>query len=103
MYSRFQSGYEDIRSAGFSGLPSGRTLSDYKNFCHPKSGWQCCHLLQMKKQFLHRTLEKKANVGGLLFDEVQVKKGLVFDPSAFELVDFTDLHCSVTEEFLGLH
>ena len=78
-------------------------LIDYKNFCHPKSGWQSCHLLQMKKQFLHQKFGKKASVGGLLFNEVQVKERLVFDPSIWELVGFTDLDCSVTEEFLGLH
>ena len=38
-----------------------------------------------------------------MFDEVQVKEGLVFDLSTWELVGFTDLDCSVTEEFLGLH
>ena len=56
-----------------------------------------------EKQFLRQKLEKKASVSGLLFDEVQVKESNVFDPSTWELVGFTDLDCSVTKEFSGLH
>lgn len=34
---------------------------------------------------------KRGQLGGLFFDEVKIKEGLVFDPSTFELVGFTDL------------
>ena len=34
---------------------------------------------------------KHAKLGGLFFDEVRIKEGLVFDPSTWELVGFTDV------------
>ena len=37
LYSRSHS-YSDLRDSGFLKLPSGRTLSDYKNFSSSKSG-----------------------------------------------------------------
>ena len=34
---------------------------------------------------------EKGQLGGLFFDEVKIKEGIVFDPSTFELFGFTDL------------
>ena len=102
LYAKSHSYYEDMRTSGFLKLPSGRTLSDCKNFCYPKSGWRTNHLLQMKIHFQQLKLGKRAAVGGLLFDEVRIKEGLVFDPSTWELVGFTDLEESVTDEMINV-
>ena len=40
MYCKSHSMYEGMRSSGALILPSGRTLSDYKNFNAPQSGWR---------------------------------------------------------------
>eukprot|EP00112_Aurelia_sp_Birch-Aquarium-sp1_P020476 Seg529.4 transcript_id=Seg529.4/GoldUCD/mRNA.D3Y31 product="hypothetical protein" protein_id=Seg529.4/GoldUCD/D3Y31 len=77
--------------SGFLRLPTGRTLSDYKNFNRPGGGWNEQQLAEMRKRFVEKKLEDRARWGGLFFDEVKVKEGLVFDPSTWELVGFTDL------------
>jgi hypothetical protein len=51
IYSRSHSLYADIRDSGFLKLPSGRTLSDYKNFSSSKSGWQSSVLDAMRNNF----------------------------------------------------
>lgn len=91
MFSKSHAAYEDLRESGFLKLPSGRLLSDYKNFSSPRSGWQTSTLSEMKQKFEKTKIGKRGQLGGLFFDEVKIKEGLVFDPSTFELVGFTDL------------
>lgn len=81
IYSKSHSIYDDLRSSGFLKLPSGRTLSDYKNFCSSKSGWQVSVLDAMRESFKKQGVSESGKFGGLFFDEVKIKEGLVFDPS----------------------
>ena len=80
-----------MRDSGFLKLPSGRTLSDYKNFSSSKSGWQTSVLGAMRDTFNDQEIKKVGRFGGLFFDEVKIKEGLLFDPSSWELVGFVDL------------
>jgi hypothetical protein len=91
IYSRSHSLYADIRDSGFLKLPSGRTLSDYKNFSTSKSGWQTSVLDAMRNNFKEQGFSNVGKLGGLFFDEVKIKEGLLFDPSSWELVGFVDL------------
>ena len=91
IYSKSHSIYDDLRSSGFLKLPSGRTLSDYKNFCSSKSGWQVSVLDAMRESFKKQGVSESGKFGGLFFDEVKIKEGLVFDPSSWELIGFIDL------------
>jgi len=91
MYSKSHAIYEDIRESGFIKLPSGRTLRDYKNFCSPQSGWNTSTVAAMKDKIKKLQLGKSAKIGALIFDEVKIKEGLVFDPSTWELIGFTNL------------
>ena len=91
MYNKSHSVYEDMRSSKMLKLPSGRTLSDYRNFDYPKSGWQSKHLQNMLNRFKSAKISNCSKLGMLVFDEVKIKEGLVFDPSTWELIGFTDL------------
>ena len=95
MYAKSHSAYEDLRETGFLKLPSGRFLSDYKNFSSSSSGWQMSTLQTMKKTFEKANIGKHGLLGGLFFDEVKVKEGPVFDPSSFELNGFADIESSI--------
>lgn len=92
IYSKSHSIYTDLRESGFLKLPSGRTLSDYKNFCSSKSGWQVSVLDAMRSNFAKQNISEVGKFGGLFFDEVKIKEGLLFDPSSWELIGFTNLY-----------
>ena len=91
MYSKSHSAYEGMRSSGALRLPSGRTLSDYKNYNSPQSGWHSGTLQDMKNKFEKMKAPKRGKLGGLFFDEVKIKEGLVFDSSSWELIGFMDI------------
>ena len=91
MYFKSHSVYSELRESGFLKLPSGRTLSDYKNFCSSKSGWQISVLDAMQNNFVEQKIAEVGKYGGLFYDEVKIKEGLLFDPSSWELIGFTDL------------
>ena len=93
LYCKSHSMYSELRNAGFLRLPSGRTLSDYKNFCSAKSGWQLSVLNGMRSSYNEQKLPEVGKLGALIFDEVKIKEGLLFDPSTWELIGFTDLDC----------
>ena len=85
-YCKSHSLYEGIRSSGALQLPSGRTLSDYKNFNPTQSGWQSETIKNTKDKFEKMKPPKHGKLGGLFFDEVKIKEGLVFDTSSWELI-----------------
>ena len=62
------------------------------------------HIEAMSNHFKTLKLKKKDRLGALLFDEVKIKEGLVFDPSTWELVGFTDLgdDCDLTDSKLSI-
>ena len=93
-----------MRNSRVLRLPSGRTLNDYRNFNYPSSGWQMSHIEAMSNHFKTLKLKKKNGLGDLLFEEVKIKEGLVFDPSTWELVGFTDLgdDCDLTDSKLSI-
>ena len=91
VYSKSHALYDDIRDSRFLKLPSGRTLSDYKNFCSSSSGWKKDRIMLMKEKLEKLTPNKSAKLGALVFDEVKKQEGLAFDPATWKLIGFTDL------------
>ena len=91
VYIKSHSLYEDLRNSGGLKLPSWRTLSDYKNFNSTDLGWHIENLQNMKRQFDQMKPPLHAKLGVLVFDEVKINEGLVFDPKNWGLLGFTDL------------
>ena len=81
--------YDTIRSSGVINLPSCHILRDYKHLQDTKIGFsieadrQLCDILEQKDDL--------AKYGVVLFDEMYVKQGLVFEKTTGALFGFTDL------------
>ena len=81
--------YETIRNSGILILPSSRTLQDYKHLSSTTVGFS----IEADRQLLDIINQKDdlAKYGVLLFDEMYIKQGLVFEKSTGALFGFTDL------------
>lgn len=81
--------YETIRKSGILTLPSSRTLQDYKHLSSTTVGFS----IEADRQLLDILNQKDdlSKYGVLLFDEMYIKQGLVFEKSTGSLFGFTDL------------
>ena len=81
--------YQTIRNSGILILPSSRTLQDYKHVSSNSMGFS----IEADRQLLDLLNQKDdlAKYGVLLFDEMYIKQGLVFEKSTGALFGFTDL------------
>ena len=81
--------YETIRNSGVVTLPSSRTLRDYKHLSSTNVGFS----VEADRQLVDILAQKDdlAKYGMLLFDEMYVKQGLVYEKSTGALFGFTDL------------
>ena len=48
-------------------------------------------IMLMKEKLETLTPNKSAKLGALVFHEVEIQEGLVFDPATWELIGFTDI------------
>jgi hypothetical protein len=64
LYAKSHSMYADLRDSGFLKLPSGRTLSDYKNYSSCKSGWQTSVFETMDITFKDQGFSEVGRFGG---------------------------------------
>ena len=81
--------YETIRNSGIITLPSSRTLRDYKHLSSTKVGFS----IEADRQLVAILAQKNSLVkyGMLMFDEMYIKQGLVYEKSTGALFGFTDL------------
>ncbi len=70
LYSKSHLSYDNLRNLKVLCLPSGRTLSDYKNFDQQTSGLRKDLMKSMNREFIKtkRNENKLSQLGMLLFD-----------------------------------
>ena len=64
-----------------------------ETFSEPKSGWVEETLQEMSRQYTESQFnspQRAADVGDLCIDEVKIKEGLFFEPSANKQIGFVD-------------
>ena len=87
--TKSRSCYEELRNSNILRLPSMRTLTDYKNFIRPKSGF--------RKQVIEDLISQSKDYFDvqryivLMFDEMKIRSNLVFDKHSEELIGYVDL------------
>ena len=87
--SKSASAYDELRSTNILTLPSRRTLRDYKNAIKPGAGFNPDIIQNLIK--VAAPLEGSYRYIVLSFDEMKIKKNLVYDKYSGDLVGYVDL------------
>lgn len=85
------SAYRAMRDSGFIKLPSERTLRDYYNVFKSKPGIQAEVNEQLAREASLDELESWQTHVCVIFDEVKIKEGLVYDKYSGDIIGYTDL------------
>ena len=97
IFSKSSSAYNTLRKSPFVKLPHEATLRKYMQFTTPKTGVNPEVLNFIYNDWkLHDLPPHQKNIT-LVFDEMQIKSGLVYSKSSGKLVGFTD-HGSISNE-----
>ena len=83
--------YEHIRSSGFLELPHRTTLNQYTGFTDVGTGFNPDVLMRFRDDVNYNSLHECDKNVALLFDEMKIKAGLVYDRASGKLVGFTEL------------
>ena len=83
--------YKVLRNSKCLCLPSERTLRDYTHFNSTGAGFSDATDSQLKEYAKLDESPNHKNLVGLLFDEIHIKEGLVFDKNTGNLIGFADL------------
>ena len=92
--AKSSSSFSDIRYCSKSGtgilvLPSLRTLRDYRNYIHPKRGFNYEVINDLQKKTTLSSSPERFVI--ILFDEMKIQEDLVWDKHTGELIGFVDL------------
>jgi len=90
---------ELVRNSKRLCLPSERTLRDYTHFNSTGAGFSDATDCQLKEHAKLDESPNHKNLVGLLFDEIHIKEGLVFDKNTGNLIGFVDLG-DINNDFL---
>ena len=85
------SAYHALRTSGFIKLPSERTLYDYTNYFHQKTGFQDEVNSQLVDEIQKMKLKDSRKFVGLLIDEMKIKEDLVYSKHSGQIVGFINL------------
>ena len=83
------SAYDALK--GVLTLPCGRTLQDYTHFIKAGVGIQADVTKQLMSETKIDTLQDSQKYVAVVFDEVKIKEGIVYDKNECGIIGFTDL------------
>lgn len=89
MKSKSTSGYDALRK--ILKLPSSRTLRDYTHIYKPQIGFQKEVDEQLCREIQLDQLAEWQTSIGILFDEMKIREGLVYNKHSSEIVGFVNL------------
>lgn len=95
--SKSTTGYDALRK--IIKLPSTRTLRDYTHTYDPKVGFQKELDQQLLDEIKFETLAEWQKYVGIIFDEMKIKEGIVYDKHTSEVIGFVNLG-DVTNQLL---
>ena len=81
--------YDALR--GVLTLPCGRTLQDYTHCIKAGVGIQVKVTEQLRKEVQMESLEEHQKYVAVVFDEMKIKEGIVYDKNECKIVGFVDL------------
>ena len=81
--------YDEKTGTGFVGLPSQRRLRNYRNYIHPKQGFNHEIINKLKNKI--KDLSDIECFMVIFFDEMKIQKNLVWSKHTGDLIDFVDL------------
>jgi hypothetical protein len=82
--------YNAMRESNLIILPSQRTLKDYTHWFRPQVGYQVETFTQLYEDFKVSTLTEAQQNVVLVFDEMKIHEGLVFDNQTELIIGFVD-------------
>ncbi len=82
-------GYDAVRNV--LNLPSGRTLQDYTHFIQAGTGIQAEVTQQLLSTVKMDTLKDHEKYISVVFDEVKIKEGMIYDKHNCKIIGFVDL------------
>lgn len=83
--------YKTLRTSKCLHLPSERTLRDYSHFNETDAGFSVATDDQLRECVKLSETPNRKSLVGLLFDEMHIKDGLVFNKNTGNLVGFVEL------------
>ena len=83
--------YRELRESGILRMPSERTLRDYTNCVPPKAGYQAEVEAQLVKDTYLDSLQDWEKFVVVVFDEMKIREGLVYDKYNDQLLGFVTL------------
>ena len=90
--------YDSLR--GILKLPCGRTLRDYTRWIRAGVGLQTEVMEQLRNEVEINSMQEWQKYVGVVFDEVKIKEGIVYDKESCSVMGFVDLG-SVSNAFLN--
>ena len=97
LHSKSASAYRLIKSSGALVLPHEQTLRKYTQYTSPSRGVNASVIKRIKDDLKFETLKDFQKNVTLVYDEMRIKDGLIYNRSSGKLIGFVD-HDDINEE-----